>query len=640
MKRFFFLAVLATLFACVPVQAQQNADERYVVVYGLIQQGDNLLAAGESARALDSYNQAQAELQSFNKAFPNWNPNIINFRLSYVASKIEDLSATLAPTNAVPVAAVAPATGATPAAPASPANADVSTTNTAMATVNASLQAQVQALQQQLQNVQANNATLEAKLKEALTIQPAAVDARELEKTRDQVRELMKQNDLLQATLNQRNQPAVQSAADAATLANVQTELATAKDHLREESMRSDRLALENQMLNSRVKQLLGTPEATAALAQENALLKKELADVKAATAAAPVPATVPGPPPAAAPAIVTPDNSVELSKAQATITILQSNVTVTALERDALLQKVKQLQATNATGLAADKQADYEARIKSLTDERNDLLAKLGIANQAIYGHKKQDVAAKMGQLSDEIATLRARLAVDESQVVPYSDEELALFKQPVPKLADPDAQKKSVKELPPGSAGLVMEAQHYFAAKKYDEAAVDYLKILEHDQNNSLVLGNLATIELQQNKLDDAEKHIRSALAQNPNDPYNVGVLGYIQFQQGKYDDAMGTLSLAAKLDPQNPQILNFLAGCYNHKGLRQQAETTLRRAIQLDPANAEAHNNLAAIYLSQNPPLIQLARWHYQKALDGGQPHNLNLEKELAEKGAPVN
>jgi Tfp pilus assembly protein PilF len=83
----------------------------------------------------------------------------------------------------------------------------------------------------------------------------------------------------------------------------------------------------------------------------------------------------------------------------------------------------------------------------------------------------------------------------------------------------------------------------------------------------------------------------------------------------------------------------VLNYLAGCYNHKGLRQQAETALRKALQLDPGNAEAHNNLAVIYLSQNPPLVQLARWHYQKALDGGQPHNLELEKALADKGAPV-
>jgi hypothetical protein len=34
-----------------------------------------------------------------------------------------------------------------------------------------------------------------------------------------------------------------------------------------------------------------------------------------------------------------------------------------------------------------------------------------------------------------------------------------------------------------------------------------------------------------------------------------------------------------------------------------------------------------------------LVELARWHYQKALAAGQPHNAALEKMLADKGAPV-
>jgi Tfp pilus assembly protein PilF len=75
------------------------------------------------------------------------------------------------------------------------------------------------------------------------------------------------------------------------------------------------------------------------------------------------------------------------------------------------------------------------------------------------------------------------------------------------------------------------------------------------------------------------------------------------------------------------------------YSHKGLRTQAETALRRAIQIDPNYAPAHNNIAVIYLTQNPSLPQLARWHYQKALDAGQPRNPDLEKLLAAKGAPV-
>jgi Tfp pilus assembly protein PilF len=56
-------------------------------------------------------------------------------------------------------------------------------------------------------------------------------------------------------------------------------------------------------------------------------------------------------------------------------------------------------------------------------------------------------------------------------------------------------------------------------------------------------------------------------------------------------------------------------------------------------MDPNYGAAHNNLAVIYTSHQPPLIELARWHYQKALATGQPRNPALEKLLDEKSAPA-
>jgi Tfp pilus assembly protein PilF len=116
-------------------------------------------------------------------------------------------------------------------------------------------------------------------------------------------------------------------------------------------------------------------------------------------------------------------------------------------------------------------------------------------------------------------------------------------------------------------------------------------------------------------------------------------LSTLGYLKFRQEKYDDALEILSRAAKIDPNNPEIQNYLGVTLGHKGLRIQAETALRKAIEIDANYAPAHNNLAVIYLNQTPPLPQLARWHYQKALDAGQPRNLDLEKMLAQQGAAV-
>jgi len=71
-----------------------------------------------------------------------------------------------------------------------------------------------------------------------------------------------------------------------------------------------------------------------------------------------------------------------------------------------------------------------------------------------------------------------------------------------------------------------------------------------------------------------------------------------------------------------------------------MRGAAETALRKAIQLEPNHASAHHNLAVIYLTQKPPLVELAKWHYQKALAAGHPRNADLEKLLDDQKIAAN
>jgi tetratricopeptide (TPR) repeat protein len=217
--------------------------------------------------------------------------------------------------------------------------------------------------------------------------------------------------------------------------------------------------------------------------------------------------------------------------------------------------------------------------------------------------------------------------------QAVPYSTEELALFRPSEMTLAvDTKAGQKSVRELPAGSAALVAEAQREFSARQYDQAEQKYLQVLQHDEKNTYTLANLATIQLQLNHLDDAEKHINQALTQSPNDAYSLLVLGEIDIRRDKYDAALDALSHAAKLDPQNSEIQNYLGLTLSQKGLRAAAETAFRKAIQIDPGYASAHHNLAVFYITQKPPWTELARWHYKKALAAGFPPNPDLEKML--------
>jgi tetratricopeptide (TPR) repeat protein len=567
--KFFAALVFFLLAAGLPsAHAQQNADDEYLYIYGAIQQADTFAGSGQSQRALAEYATAQSELQKFQRIYPDWNPNIVKFRLKYLAGKIADATTQLPPA-AAPVRATIPPTPKTSAPNATPVVAP------------APPDAEVAALRAQLQQLQADNTTLAAKLKEALSVQPATIDSRELAKAQQQIQSLMKENDLLKTSLAQAKMRTniVSIAAESDALKQAQAALVIANRKLAAQIERADNLEQENVLLQTRVQTLMASPDSLEAVRAENALLKKQIAELKLAAAKAPDVTRI----------------QDDERQARLQVAALQSDAQVRQLEKAALENRIKKLQAAAA----------------------------------------RPAPPAPVAKLNDEIKTLRGRIAVDEAQAVPYTAEELALFQTPAPV-----ARKKAANEMPAGSAALVAQAQSFFVAREFNRAETNYLQILQRDPGNVAALGNLAAIEMEEGKLDDAEKNLKAALAQNPDDAYNLSKLGYLKFQQGKYDDALDALGRAAKLDPQNPEIQNYLGVALSHKGLRVSAETALRKAIQLDPNYAAAQNNLAVIYLSQSPPLVQLARWHYQKALDAGQPRNPDFEKALDAAAPPPN
>ena len=637
-----FLCVVAVLLAggWFTAFAQQDADEKYIGIYGLIQQADGLVASGDPGEAVAALSDAQNQLQQFQKLFPDWNPNIVSFRLNHLADEMAELKS-----HAGMVAAAKKSVAAM-------------TTN-APAPANLQLPTEADNLRTQLQAAQVANELWQAKLKEALAAQPAAIDAHELADTQEKVRSLMKQIDLLNASRGA--SPSVTNVTtqfitntvtvfvtnnsvvvvtnlaavfakdagptivtnyirvlvpDTNALEMARLENVAAVKNFNDEHERAEKLAAEISRLQANPVSDTNSAALLAALRAENARLQGELTALPAAATGAAAKLTT------------------DLKSAQAQVAALQSEVQIAALEKIALQNKLQQaVMATNASVNAAD----YAARLREMTQERDDLIEKLVLANQKDSGGKNN--AAQLSALNDEVLALRARLAVDEAAPVPFAPEELALFKSTVVPPTNPNAEKKSIHEMPAGTAELVASAQTHFVHQEYDAAEADYIKILDHDQNNGIALANLATIELQQGKLAEAEQHITAALVQAPDDAYNLSTLGYLKFRQEKYDDALKSLSRAAQIDPNNPEIQNYLGVTLSHQGQRKAAETALRRAIQLNPNYAPAHNNLAVIYLSQTPPLAEMARWHYLKAIEAGQPHNADLEKMLADKGAPV-
>src|SRR5471032_2945549 len=101
MKRLAAFAILFLAFLWSPARAQNSADDQYVVIYSYLQQADSLYGSGQARDALKEFAEAQGELRKFQKVYPDWNPNIINYRLNYLAEKITELTPQVpVPTNA------------------------------------------------------------------------------------------------------------------------------------------------------------------------------------------------------------------------------------------------------------------------------------------------------------------------------------------------------------------------------------------------------------------------------------------------------------------------------------------------------------------------------------------------------------
>ncbi len=332
-----------------------------------------------------------------------------------------------------------------------------------------------------------------------------------------------------------------------------------------------------------------------------------------------------------------------ELRKAEERITQLQK-------ERDLLAASLEQLRLKPApTPPSASPPSDQVTALKKA-------IAELETRNTALQEEKKSmerrllerakqrasTPSLKKGELEKQLEAARAQLAVLEAKQVPYSVEELALFKQDPAKSGkeltnSPPAARRS-KQVPPGAGPLVAEALRAIDAGRFAEAEQKYREVLRQDDQNVYILANLAAVQMDQEKVAEAEETLKRALAIDAHDAPSLYLLGKIKLYQGKLSEAFEALSVSAKLDPEQAETQFLLGKTLVQRGDRAPAEIALRKAIQLKPGWGDAHYLLAVLYTTQKPAFRELAQYHYNKGIKGGAPRNLELEQLMERTDAP--
>ncbi|MEX2311765.1 MAG: tetratricopeptide repeat protein [Rhodospirillales bacterium] len=130
--------------------------------------------------------------------------------------------------------------------------------------------------------------------------------------------------------------------------------------------------------------------------------------------------------------------------------------------------------------------------------------------------------------------------------------------------------------------SRGIVLER-----SKKWDRAEADFLKALEFEPEQPLVLNYLgySWVEKRHN-LERALEMIKTAVAKRPHDGYITDSLGWVYYQIGRYKDAVPELERAVELRPEDPIINDHLGDAYWKVGRRLEATFQWNHALSLAP------------------------------------------------------
>ena len=565
--RFLHLPASLLCFFLAMAALGQAPDDRYLKIYTMIEQADQLNSSGQTRAAITRFLEAQVALKELQQLQPGWNPRMVAFRQEYISAKLAALTDNKQ-------------------APAEPAVASEEKKANP-----------VQQLQEEIARLANQNVLLEARLREALKVQPAAADPRELARAEDRIKALQKERDLLAVTLEQTRMKQPAGSSPSAQAAADQQQIVT-------QTAVADVLRQQNDELTKKITELQGRLQAGNTRDGDRTEFKEAMAALQA---------------------------SNRVMKAEQL-----------AME-NRLLQMVKSFDAGSR-----QREKEWEAKLavahaaaEAAQKERDDLIKRLDAVTTQLNQNPGKPTPATT-ELERQLEGIRAKLQIFESKALPYSSDELALFKQapikiaaePVPTAPATNAVAASRKktELPTGARPLLRDAERAIDAGRFDEAEKKLRDILRQDDKQPEVLAKLAAVQMDQDKSADAETSLQKALEIDPQDPACLYLMGSLKVRQEKYDEGIDLLSQAVKIVPDNAHAHFFLAKALVQKGQRKTAETELRKAITLKPGWGDAHYMLAVIYATQEPTFKGLAQYHYKKAIAGGAPRSPDLERVL--------
>lgn len=381
MRRLF--QILAFLWLGSALVRADGADDAYIRIYNLLQQSDANRESGHLSEARTGYSEARRGLLAIQQNFPSWNERVVNYRLRYVTEKLAALAQV--PEAAAPVASTGTTTTNAPTNDVAP---------------NGEVLAQFEQLNGQIRQLANEKQLLEAKLREALTAQPAPVDPREFQAAIDRINSLQTTNKTLLQQLESQ-QAERRNLVEKVLVDEARQALNEASRKLVEQQTSAGKMEKEKQEIEDRLKKLQeGTVKA---LQTENSTLKQQVGELKTDTDRGRQVAELAG----------------KLAKLQTDLDDTRRRNTQLNGERAELERQVEDFKARSAEeGIVKIRKLEADLAAARLTANRNVAEAELISANLAKEKQARNDLELANRSLQSRIEELTQGLAQDAQAV------------------------------------------------------------------------------------------------------------------------------------------------------------------------------------------------------------------------------
>ena len=378
LRRFAFLLVL---LLCTGRACAQGPDDQFIVAYNLIQQAEQSKDVRQSARL---YEEAHNQLRKIQRGYPNWNERVINYRLRYCSEKIAGLQEAVAK-------APAPSTNAPGSDPAVPA-----IVVPAPDAPSGEVLTQFNDLNDRIRRLASEKQLLEAKLREALSAQPAPVDPRELQAAVERISTLQSTNKALLTKLDaQENER--RNLVDKVVAEEANRALAETRRQLDEQKQAAARLQKERNDVEARLQKI--QDDSLRPLKLENQTLKAQVSDLRSDTEKGKQVAEL----------------SARLTRVQSDLEDLRKRNQTLSTEKGALEKQVEELKARQTEeGIVRIAKLETELAVARGNAERaalhaDDLTLSLDQEKQA-----RSTLETENKTLEQRVSQLTARTAAD----------------------------------------------------------------------------------------------------------------------------------------------------------------------------------------------------------------------------------